>query len=472
MEQQDTLQLQQKQAQEKFIRMTQTPIPKLVSRLAVPTIISMLVTSFYNMADTFFVGRINTSATAAVGVVFSLMAVIQALGFTFGHGSGNFISRKLGSRDFETAERMAATGFVSAFLAGGILTVVGLLFLQPLVFMLGATETIAPYAADYARFILIGAPWMTASLVLNNQLRFQGSAFYGMIGITSGAVLNIALDPIFIFVLDMGIGGASLATILSQLVSFFLLLAGCRRGGNLPLRLKNVSFKLYFYKEILRGGLPSFFRQSIASVATICMNLAAGGWGDAAIAAMSIVNRVTMFANSALIGFGQGFQPVCGFNYGAKFYGRVREAFWFCLKVAVGALVLLSAVGFLFAPQIIAIFRRTDPDVIAIGTLALRCQCLTFPLFSWVVLDNMMLQTIGKALPASILALARQGIFFLPALALLVPALGLLGVQIALPVSDICTFLLSLPIGMHTLRQMARQELAEAANRSSPPPSI
>lgn len=444
--------------QEKFIKMTQTPIPQLVSRLAIPTIISMLVTSFYNMADTFFVGRINTSATAAVGVVFSLMAVIQALGFTFGHGSGNFISRKLGSQEFDEAEKMAATGFVSALLAGGVVTVLGLVFLHPLVRLLGATATIEPYAADYARFILIGAPYMTASLVVNNQLRFQGSAFYAMVGIASGAVLNIALDPLFIFVLDMGTGGAGLATILSQLVSFLLLLAGTRKQGNLRLRLANFTPCAHYYTEIFRGGFPSFCRQSIASVATICMNLAAGGWGDAAIAAMSIVNRVTMFANSALIGFGQGFQPVCGFNYGAKRYDRVREAFWFCLKVAVGFLLVLSVLGFIFSSQIITVFRKNDAQVIAIGTAALRYQCITFSLFSWVVLCNMMLQTMGKALPASVLALARQGLFFLPALGILVPALGLLGLEIALPVADVCTFLLALPMGLSTLNRLKQRE--------------
>lgn len=447
--------------QKKYDQMINTPIPALIGRLSVPTIISMLITSFYNMADTFFVGRINTSATAAVGVVFSLMAVIQALGFSFGHGSGNYISRKLGSQELEDAEKMAATGFISALLAGAVVTVAGLLFLTPLVRLLGATDTIVPYAVDYTRFILIGAPWMTASLVLNNQLRFQGSAFYAMIGITTGAVLNIVLDPILIFGLGMGTGGAGLATILSQLVSFFMLLAGCRRGGNLPLRLKNFTPCRHYYAQIFKGGFPSFCRQGMASVATICMNFAAGGWGDAAIAAMSIVNRVTMSANSALIGFGQGFQPVCGFNYGAKKYDRVREAFWFCLKISVVGLTVISAAAFMAAPQIIALFRRDDAAVIAIGTFALRCQCVTMVLFSWVVLCNMMLQTIGKAFPASLLALARQGLFFLPAIVILPPFLGLLGIQLALPVSDVFSFLLALPLGIGTLRELSLLEAAQ-----------
>lgn len=453
----------EEQQNEKFQHMTQTPVPRLVCELSGPTIISMLITSFYNMADTFFVGKINTSATAAVGVVFSLMAIIQALGFTFGHGSGNYISRKLGSQEFEDAEKMAATGFFSALIAGGVLAVVGLLFLEPLTRLLGATETILPYAKQYAGFILLGAPYMTASLVLNNQLRFQGSAFYAMIGIASGAVLNIALDPLFIFVLDMGIGGAALATILSQFVSFCLLWMGCKRGGNLHIKLGNFTPTAAYFTQILKGGFPSFCRQSIASVATICLNFIAGGYGDAAIAAFSIVNRVAQFASSALIGFGQGFQPVCGFNYGAKLYSRVREAFWFCVKVALVFLIAVSVLGYAFAPQVVAVFRKGDAAVLEIGTVVLRYQCLGLPLWSWVVLCNMMLQTIGKSFSASIVALARQGLCFLPALFLLSAAFGLPGLEISQLCADIGSFIIAVPLGISTLRQMKLLEQMDAA---------
>lgn len=352
---------------DKFARMTQTPIPRLITTLAVPTIISMMITSVYNMADTFFVGRIGTSATGAVGVVFSLMAVIQAIGFMFGQGSGNYIARSLGGQDFRDASRMSATGFFSALIVGGLITLFGLIFLDPLVRLLGATETILPYARDYARYILLGASYMTASLVLNNQLRFQGSASYAMVGIAAGGILNIALDPLFIFVFHMGIAGAAIATVISQFVSFCILLVGCTRGGNIRIHFRDFTPRWELYREILRGGLPSLWRQGLASVATICLNLAAGPYGDAAIAAMSIVSRVNMFASSALIGFGQGFQPVCGFNYGARLYKRVREGFWFCVRVSVVVLAVLAVAGFIFAPGIIAVFRGEDALVVEIG---------------------------------------------------------------------------------------------------------
>ena len=448
--------------EEKRKYLTEEKIPTLVLNMAVPSIISMLITSFYNMADTFFVGQIGTTATAAVGVIFPLMSIIQALGFTFGHGSGNYISRKLGQGEVEDAKKMAATGFVSALIAGAIFGLVGLIFLDGLVGILGATPTIAPYARQYAMYILIGTPFMASSLVLNNQLRFQGSAFFGMIGMGAGAVLNIALDPLFIFVLDMGVSGAALATILSQIVSFCLLLRGCTRGGNIAISLKNFSPSWARYKEIARGGTPSLFRQGLGSVATICLNFAAGIYGDAAIAGMSIVTRVLQFANSAIIGLGQGFQPVCGFNYGAKLYGRVRKAFWFTVSLAFCVLLIGSIVGIAFAPQIIAIFRKEDLEVIKIGALSLRLQCIFLPLSAFVVGSNMMLQTIGKPVKASISAAARTGLFFVPAILILPQFFGLLGVQMSQAVADLCSFVLCVPLAGTTLLEMKRLEKERA----------
>jgi putative MATE family efflux protein len=437
--------------EQKFHQMTEEPVGHLICRLALPCIISMLVTAFYNMADTFFVGMLNSnSATGAVGVVFSLMAVTQAIGFFFGHGSGNFISRELGKHNFEEASNMAATGFFSALATGLLICILGQIFLTPLAYLLGSTDTILPYAKAYMRVILIGTPWMAASLVLNNQLRFQGSAVYGMVGITSGAVLNIGLDPLLIFVFDMGIAGAAWATIISQFVSFLLLLIGCTRGGNLHIHISRVQLKWYYYSMIIKGGLPSLARQGLASVATICLNQAAGPFGDAAIAAMGVVQRIMMFGASAMIGFGQGFQPVCGFNYGAQLYRRVKQGFWFCVKTSAGFLLVIASVGFLFAPQIIALFRN-DPDVIAYGAAALRFQCVTFAFQSWVVMSNMMLQTIGRTVPATFLAMARQGIFFIPLVWILSRAFGMPGIQMTQAVSDVLTLVCAIPIQLKVL---------------------
>lgn len=428
--------------EDKYQMMTETPIPRLIGQLSIPTIISMLVTSFYNMADTFFVGRIGTSATAAVGVAFPVMAVIQALGFFCGHGSGNSISRHLGAHDTDSAAELASTGFFGSLILGFIVLIFGEVFLTPLSRFLGSTATILPYTEEYLRIILIGAPYMTAQFVLNNQIRFQGNAFYAMIGIATGAVLNIILDPIFIFVCGMGISGAALATIFSQLVSFILLLVGIHISNCVPLRIQNVRFNRRRLQEIAGGGLPSLFRQGLGSVATTILNIAANPFGDAAIAAMSIVSRIMMFVNSALIGFGQGFQPVCGYNYGAKKLERVREAFWFCVKVSTAALAILAVIVGLLSGHLVGIFRD-DPDVIQIGTTALRFQCLTLVLNGWIVMNNMKMQTIGETLYASILASARQGLFFIPALLILPRLFGLLGIQMAQAAADVFTFILT-----------------------------
>lgn len=440
--------------QSKQEMMASAPIPGLIARLAVPTIISMLITSFYNMADTFFVGRIGTSATAAVGVVFPLMSVIQALGFFFGHGSGNSVSRKLGAGRLEEAEHLASCGFFSALICGGLITLLGLVFLNPLARVLGSTDTILPYTRSYLSIILIGAPYMTAALVLNNLLRFQGSAFYGMIGITSGAILNMILDPLLIFVFHMGIAGAAAATIFSQLVSFVLLLIGMKKANCIPLRVRHMKYFPGLIRTIFGGGLPSLCRQGLASLATVALNLAAKPYGDAAIAAMSIVNRITFFAGSTVIGFGQGFQPVCGFNYGAGNKERVKEAFWFCVKLSSAVLLVLAALGFFFAGDLVAVFRRDDLEVIRIGTAALRFQCVTMPLTGWIILNNMMFQTIGRTWPASILAASRQGLFFLPLVLILPALLGITGLQCAQAAADAAAFVLALILNRRLMPDM------------------
>ncbi len=432
---------------EKQKMMTEAPIPRLVTKMAVPTIVSMLITAFYNMADTFFVGRIESnSATGAVGVVYQLMAIIQATGFFFGHGSGNAISRRLGAKDTGSAEQLAACGFYSALAAGAVIMILGLAFLEPLALALGSTPTILPYAKNYMAVILMGAPYMTAALVLNNQMRFQGNAFFAMIGITSGALLNVALDPLFMFGLGLGIAGAAWATIVSQLVSFVILLIGIRKAGCVPLKLRLVRYWPKQIGEIFRGGFPSLCRQGLSSVSGIFLNRAAGPWGDAAIAAMSVVTRISGFAFSAIIGYGQGFQPVCGFNFGAGKKERVKEAFWFSVKVSTAVLLVTAVAGFLLAPRLIALFRPGDEPVIEIGSLALRFQCVTLPLAAWVTMNNMLFQTCRQTGPASILAMARQGLFFLPAVVILPPFLGLLGVQMAQSVGDVASFLLALAI--------------------------
>ncbi len=443
--------------EEKLKQMTETPVEKLVPRLAIPTIISMLVTSIYNMADTFFVSQIGTSASGAVGIMFSAMAMIQAIGFTLGMGSGNYISRSLGNRDDETSGRAASTAFFTAGVIGLLLAVFGTIFSKPMVYFLGATDTIAPYAQAYARYIMLAAPFMMTSFVMNNILRAQGNALFSMVGITVGGILNMILDPILIFIFHMGISGAAIATMVSQIVSFGILLYQCNvQKGCIRIQISKFTPTFAMYGEILHAGLPSFCRQGLASIAVVVLNYAAGPYGDAAIAAMSIVSRFMMFVNSSLIGFGQGFQPVCGFNFGAKRYDRVLKAYWFCVKVAVIILSCFGVIAFVFSKPIVTAFRREDAQVIEIGTLALRLQLLTMPFQAWVIMVNMLTQSIGYGFRASLVAMGRQGLFLIPSLLILPQSLGVLGLQIAQPVADMLTFVLATVIVTGVLKELKR----------------
>ena len=435
--------------------MLEAPVSRVIPRLAIPTIISMLITAIYNMADTFFVSQIGTSASGAVGVIFSAMAIIQAVSFMMGMGTGTNVSQALGAGDEERARRYASVGFFSAFGVGVVLAALGLSNIDALVRFLGATETIAPYAKDYATYIFYATPFMMCSFVMNNLLRFEGLAIYGMVGITTGGILNMLLDPLFIFGFGMGTSGAAIATAISQFVSFTILLLMCNtKPDAITIHPRNFKPTPAMYGRILYVGFPSLGRQGIASISTILLNTAAGVYGDAAIAAMSIVTRFIMFINSSIIGFGQGFQPVCGFSYGAGRYSRVREAYWFCVKVATALLIVLACAAMLFSGQIVAIFRRDDAEVIRIGTLALRLQLATLPLWGFIVMSNMLTQSIGYGAWATLLSIARQGIFLIPSLLVLPVVLGLTGIQIAQPISDLCTLVLTMAIMYSVLRKL------------------
>ena len=437
----------------RYVMMTETPVRQLVMKMAVPTIISMMVTALYNIIDAFFVGHISTEATAGVGVSFAYMTFINAIGFFFGHGSGNFISTALGAKKYQEAEKMAATGFLSSMGIGAIAAIIGLFFLSPLSRMMGATPDVVQDANDYLLFILIGTPFMMSSLTLNNQLRLQGNARYAMVGLTTGAVLNIFLDALFIYYLDMGVMGASLATCISQMTGWFVLLMGTEMSGNVHIRFSNFSPSWQSYKDIFKGGNPSLARHFFVCVSTILLNryaafYAAPGTEASAIAAFAIVARIMMFAFSIILGIGQGFQPVCGFNYGAGLHERVRKSFVFTCGLATAILIVMSITFAIFAPDLIKIFRSEDAELIKIGAEALRWQCLSFPLVGVSMVTNMMYQTTRKTLIATVLSMGRQGIFFVPTIMILPLFIGFQGVEMTQAIADALTFLLALPFAI------------------------
>lgn len=447
----------EQQRHERFVMMTESPVRQLVMKMAGPTIISMMVTALYNIIDAFFVGHISTEATAGVGVSFAYMTFINAIGFFFGHGSGNYISTALGAKKYGDAEKMAATGFLSSMGIGTIAAVVGLFFLSPLSRMMGATPDIVPYSNDYLLFILIGTPFMMSSLTLNNQLRLQGNARYAMVGISTGAVLNIFLDALLIYGFDMGVMGASLATCISQMVGWFVLLLGTEKSGNVHIRLRNFTPTLRSYIDIYNGGLPSLCRHVFVCISTIMLNryaafYASPGTEASAIAAFAIVSRVMMFAFSIILGIGQGFQPVCGFNHGAGLHQRVRKSFIFTTQLATIILIVISIAFAIFAPDIVRLFRSEDAELVRIGSRVLRWQCLSFPLIGVSTVTNMMYQTTRKTFVATLLSMGRQGIFFIPTIMILPLFIGFQGVEMTQAVADALTFLLALPFAVKEMR--------------------
>lgn len=435
--------------------LTQAPVSRVILTMAVPTIVSMLVTCFYVIVDTYFVGQLNTQSTAAVGIVFPLMSLIQAIGSFFGHGSGAYMSRELGARRTDNASSMATTGLVYALLTGILIAVVALLFLRPLSLVLGSTPTSLPFTEQYMAIILLGAPFQIASFTLNSQLRMQGNARYAMWGIISGALLNVVLDPILIFACGLQLRGAALATVIGQIVSVAVLLAMCHFRATAGVRLRPRFFSLHWHyvREIVYGGSPSLSRQGLASISVVLLNVAAAGYGDAAVAAMSIVSRVTMFVMAVIVGLGQGFQPFCGYCYGAALYNRLRHGFWFTVRVGFIFLLCFSAFFFCFAEQTIAVFRD-DAIVIAVGSTALRWHLAVYPLNAYIMTGNMMLQTTRRPLRANVLSSARRGLVFIPFIIILPHLFGLMGIAMCQAVCDVVTFIIAIPIVRSAFREM------------------
>lgn len=455
-------------ADAQYKKMVNTPVWKLITTLAIPTIISMLVTSLYNMADTFFVSQLGTEASAAVGIVFPIMSIIQACGFTLGMGSGSLVSIRLGQKRNEEASVISSTAFFAALSVGVLITCFGNLFAQGVLSFIGASDSVLPFAKDYARYIFWGAPFMCASFVLNNDLRAEGKAFFSMIALTTGGILNMILDPFFIFSdipvfglelkgFGLGIRGAAISTLLTQFTSFWLLLSFyLRRKSICHISVRNISKDIRVLGKVTATGLPSLARQGLASIASIMLNKAASGFDVSAVAAMAIVGKIIMFMASLMIGIGQGFSPVSGYNYGAKRYDRVKKAYIFLVVSGACVMAVFAVLAVIFAPQIIQAFRD-DPDVIAVGTVALRWQAAFLPLHALIVGTNMLMQSTRHIKQATFLSMNRQGVYFIPAILILPHLFGLFGVEISQAVADLFSTFTAIPYMIWFFKKLPKE---------------
>ena len=444
--------------EERFKRMRYEKIPKLIISLGIPTTISMLITNIYNMADTYFVSQTSLSASGATGIVFAVMAILQAFGFMCGHGSGSNISRSLGRKDEENASRFASSGLFLSFCISLVLMIAGLVFLEPLMRLLGSTDTILVEAMNYGRFIFLAAPAMVMSCVCNNILRYEGRAVYAMVGLTFGGILNMMLDPILIFVFHLGISGAGIATMVAQYLSLFILLIPFFRNRTASrLRLSYISRNIDTFINIIVTGSPSLARQGLNSISTAMLNMMAKPLGDAAIAAMSVVGRVSNMLFSLSLGIAQGFQPVSSFNYGAGDYKRVKESTVFTIGFGTALIAVLCTLAFINAPLIISLFR-SEELVIEIGSAALRLMCFGLLLLPTVSVTNMLFQGIGESKKALFVACLQSGAFFIPLVVILTRAFGVNGLICATPLSYLLAFSVALPMVVKFMRNLIKKE--------------
>lgn len=435
-----------------YDKMTKTPLAKLIVSLGIPTTISMLVTNIYNMVDTYFVGTLGESPQAATGILFTLQAIIQALAFMLGQGSGTMVSKALADRNEEEASEYVSTGFFTGIGIGIVLMVMGLTFLTPFMRLLGSTETILPYAKQYGVCVLASCPVVIGSFVLNNNLRYEGKAFYAMIGLVTGGIINIFGDYLFVIIFELGVLGAGLATAISQLISFCILLYFFVKMGQSKIRISAVSKKLATYRTIAKVGFPALIRQGLSSISSGLLNNLTRPYGDVAIAAMSVVNRFTAFVMCVGLGIGQGYQPVASFNYQAKEYKRVKKGLLITMGIGFCFVACLAVPGFVFAEKVVYLFQKNE-EVIRIGTFALRCSCIGTLFLPLSVPVNMLYQSIRKPAISSILSLMRSGLMFIPTLVISTSILGITGIQISQPLADIFTGLASIPFVVVFLRK-------------------
>lgn len=440
--------------QQRFIQLGTMPVNKLVLKMSAPTMVAMLATAIYNMADTYFVSNLGKSQSGAVGIVFPLMSIIQAMGMTFGAGGASYISRLLGEKNLKEANRTVSTSFFTSICAAVVFAVVCSLFVTPMMRAFGATETILPYAVEYARWILLGTPFIAATFVLNQSLRAEGNAMLGMIGIMAGGLLNVVLDPIFIYTLDLGVAGAAIATVISQCVGCLILLTHyVRKRTSLRLSIREFTFSAGIYKEIFKIGIPTFLRQSLGSIYTIFLNNAASPYGDSVIAGMNLATRISFVVFSLLLGFCQGYQPVAGYNFGAQNHHRLREAFWFSMKVVLLVMVVCAAIVIIFAPQLIGVFLN-EPDVVEVGARLLRLVGIFYPLMGLATVVNFTYQALGRGIASTVLSTCRQGWAALPILFIMTRFNALDMILWATPLADLVFGVTGIILGVKTAKEI------------------
>ncbi|EMB20885.1 MATE efflux family protein [Treponema denticola OTK] len=424
------------------------PIFPLLVKTSIPTIIGMLISVIYNLTDTFFVGRLNNRAMiAAIGIVFSFVSIIQAIGFWFGYGSGNAMSKKIGEQDYAEAETISSVGIVFAIIIGIVIAIGASIFILPLSKLIGgsASQDVLTFTVQYLRIIIISIPFSLYALTVYNQLRLCGNVRDGMLGLLSGMLSNMVLDPVLMFIFKQGFIGAGYATLIGQIIGCIVLTLLAKRHESISFNLKKAQYSKERMYHILAGGMPNFSRQAITSAALVLLNVKAAQYGESMIAALTVSSRVAALAYMIMIGWGQGFQPICAMNYGAKQYSRVKKAFITTVLIGTIFLTAASIILFLLAEQCIGVMSG-DNEVIFAGIKILRMQCFSLPLLSFFAVSSMFMQNIGHYFSSLLISISRQGFFYLPLLYILPALYGKTGIYLLQPISDFLSFLFAVAV--------------------------
>lgn len=435
------------------------PIPKALMALGVPIMIGMLINALYNLVDAYFVGGLGESPMGAISIVFPLGQVVVGLGLMFGNGAASYLSRLLGRGDRETANKIASTALYSSVIIGAIIILLATIFIQPILSLLGATETIMPYALTYARIYVISCIFNVFNVTMNNVVASEGAAKTTMCALLLGAVLNIGLDPIFIYVLDMGVAGAAIATAISQFVSTLVYLTyAIRKKSAFTFSFKDFKPTKQIYAEILKIGIPTLTFQLLTSLSIALINRAANGYGDAVIAGMGAVTRVTSMGTLVVFGFLKGFQPIAGFSYGAKKFGRLCEAIKTSILWSTIFCVLVGLLMALFSTQIISQFANGNAEMIAVGEKSLMANGFSFFLFGFYTVYSSLFLALGKGTAGFILGACRQGICFVPVILILPVILGMNGILYAQPIADVISAIITAFMAFHLHKELSEAE--------------
>ena len=437
------------------------PVSKALVSLGIPIMICMLINAFYNLADAYFVGGLGEQQMGAISIVFPIGQAVVGLGLMFGNGAASYLSRLLGCGNKKAADIAASTALYSSVFIGAVFIMIAAIFLKPILTLLGATETIMPYALVYARIYILSCIFNVFNVTMNNIAASEGAAKTTMFALLSGAVINIGLDPLFIYAFHMGVAGAAIATAISQFISTAIYLSYIlKKKSAFTFAIKNFSPSGQIYIEVLKIGIPTLVFQLLTSLSIALINRASSAYGDSIIAGMGAVTRITSMGTLIVFGFLKGFQPIAGFSYGAENFQRLRQSVKISILWSTAFCIIAGLFMIIFSAQIIAQFANGNKEMILFGQKSLAANGFSFFLFGFYTVYSSLFLALGKGTAGFVLGACRQGICFVPVILLLPGIFGLNGILYAQPAADVLSAIVTVFMAFTLHRRLSGEEQA------------